>query len=408
MRIAQINMVSNGSTGNIMLQIANEGRKCGHIMKTYSAASYDMAEISRPEEEHKVFGSRYENKLHIYLGVVTGRNGMFSHMGTHQLIEDLKKFKPDIIHLHNLHRFCINLPMLFSYIRKNNIKLVWTLHDCWSFTGKCPHYQMAECDKWIKGCSNCPQLDSYPKSIADSTKAMYKKKKKIFTSVDDMTIVTPSVWLSEQVKRSFLGKYETKVIYNGTDLEIFKPTDSDFRKEISCQDKKIVLGVAFDWGRRKGLDVFNTLAEQLGDGYRIVLVGVTDAVKGEVSDKIITISRTESPQKLAEIYTAADVFVNPTREEVFGLVNIEALACGTPVITFNSGGSPETIDSNCGYVVDTDDVSAMISKIEYVVENKPFSKENCIKRAAEFNKADKFKEYIRLYEDSTHSPHLTV
>lgn len=408
MRIAQINMLPNGSTGSIMQQIALEARKNGHLVKTFSSAFYDIADVALPEEEHMVFGSRFENRLHVYLGVATGGNGMFSHMGTHELINDLKRFQPDIVHLHNLHRFCINLPMIFSYIRKNNIKLIWTLHDCWAFTGKCPHYLMTGCDKWLSGCGNCPQLNGYPKSAVDSTRAMYEKKRKIFTSIENMTIVTPSEWLAKQVEKSFLGEYETRVIHNGTDLDIFKPTDSSFKSEISCDGKKIVLGVAFDWGERKGLDVFNALAAQLDESYRIVLVGVTEAVKDSVSDKIITIQRTESPQKLAEIYTAADVFVNPTREEVFGLVNIEALGCGTPVITFNAGGSPETIDESCGYVVDTDDISAMKEKIEYVVENKPFSKDDCIKRAAEFNKADKFKEYVRLYEDSAHSPHSTL
>lgn len=409
MRIALINMFSDGSTGDIMKQIAVEGRKRGHIIKTYSALQTDQTEENlSTDPEHKVFGYYAENKLHIYMGVATGQNGMFSHMGTRQLINDLKKFKPDIIHLHNLHRFCINLPMLFRYINKNNIKVVWTLHDCWSFTGKCPHYTMAKCDKWKSGCGDCPQLDAYPKSITDCTASMYEKKKRLFTSVKDMVIVTPSQWLANQVKMSFMKEYDAEVIYNGIDLTVFKPTDSNFKSKINCNDKKIVLGVAFDWSNRKGLDVFNTLSQQLNEDYQIVLVGVNENAKKELSDKIITISRTHSKKELAEIYSAADVFVNPTREEVLGLVNIEALACGTPVITFDAGGSPETINPKCGAVVDTDDVTSMKKMIVEAVEHRLYRKEDCVKRAMEFNKTDKFREYIDLYENSTHSTHVTL
>lgn len=408
MRIAQINMFPNGSTGSIMLRIAEQARIRGHIVKTYSAASIDNKTDSFVGDDHFVFGSYAENKLHVYLGVATGRNGFFSFVGTRQLIKDLEKFDPEIIHLHNLHRFCIDLPMLFRYIRRKNIRVIWTLHDCWTFTGKCPHFEMAQCDKWLSGCGDCPSLGDYPKSMVDSTRAMYRRKKEMFTSVSDMTIVTPSRWLAEQVSKSFLNKYDTKVIYNGIDTEIFKPMDSDFRKSISCEDKIILLCVAFDWSERKGLDVFNTLAEELDDRYRIVLVGVSERATQSISSKIIIVPRTENQRQLAEIYSAADIFVNPTREEVLGLVNLEALACGTPVITFKTGGSPETINEKCGAVVEKNDVSALKEKIELVATTRPFMAEDCVQRASEFNKSDKFKEYVDLYEDSTHSPHVTL
>ncbi len=408
MRIAQINMFPNGSTGNIMLRIAEEARVRGHIVRTYSAASIDNKTEVFVNDNHFVFGSYTENKLHVYLGVATGRNGFFSLLGTRQLIKDLEKFAPEIIHLHNLHRFCIDLPMLFRYIRRKNIRVIWTLHDCWSFTGKCPHFEMAQCDKWLGGCGDCPSLGDYPKSMVDSTRVMYRKKKEMFTSVSDMTVVTPSKWLAEPVSKSFLNKYETKVIYNGIDTEIFKPTDGDFRKSVNCEDKFLILGVAFDWSERKGLDVFNTLAEELDDKYQIVLVGVNNRIAESVSPRIITLPKTENQKELAEIYSAADIFVNPTREEVLGLVNLEALACGTPVITFKTGGSPETINEKCGAVVEKNDIAALKEKIELVAVTRPFTAEGCIQRASEFNKSDKFKEYVDLYEDSTHCPHVAL
>ena len=401
-------MFSNGSTGSIMLRIAEEARNRGHVVRTYSAASIDNKLEKPVNDNHFIFGSYIENKMHVYLGVATGRNGFFSFFGTRQLIKNLEEFDPEIIHLHNLHRFCIDLPMLFRYINKKKIRVIWTLHDCWSFTGKCPHFEMKKCDKWLSGCGGCPSVGDYPKSMVDSTRSMYQKKKEMFTSVSDMTIVTPSRWLAEQVSKSFLNKYETKVIYNGIDTDAFKPTDGDFRESANCKDKTILLGVAFDWSDRKGLDVFNALAEMLNDRYQLVLVGVNDNVAKTLSPKIIALSRTESQEKLAELYSTADIFINPTREEVLGLVNLEALACGTPVITFNSGGSPETINEKCGAVVEKDDLTALKEKIELVAATRPFTAEDCIQRASEFKKSDKFKEYIDLYEDSTHSSHVAI
>lgn len=410
MRVAQVNMFSFGSTGKIMLQIADEGRKHGYVMKTYSAVPFDKNDKNEKvtDKGHKYFGTASENKIHFYLGAVLGVNGLLSCFGTIQLISDLKKFKPDIIHLHNFHKFCLNYPLLFRYIKKNNIQVVWTFHDCWPFTGKCPHFEMAKCYKWETGCHNCPQLINYPKSVLDTTKFIYKLKQKTFTDIDNLLIVTPSEWLESKVKESFFKNNETTVIHNGIDLEVFKPRKSDFRKKFNCENKKIVLGVAFDWGKRKGLDVFNELAEKLSDEYQIVLVGVNDFAKNTLSTKIISIPKTQSQEELAGIYSAADVFVNPTREEVLGLVNIEALACGTPVVTFNAGGSPETIDATCGITVEIDDVFAMKKAIEYVTKNEPFSKDACLNRAAAFDKTKKFEEYIKLYEDCTHSTDLTI
>lgn len=396
MKIAEINICNYGSTGKIMLQIAAMAKKTGYEVITYSRK---WLRNGNCDKSHTYFGSFFENALHRVLGEITGLHEQLSVIGTHLLIAELKKFTPDIIHLHNLHGSYINLPLLFKYIKKNNIRVVWTLHDCWSFTGHCPHFDMVGCDRWKTGCYGCPQYREYPKSFFDNSKYMYKLKKKWFTGVENMTLVTPSEWLAGLVKQSFLKDYPVKVINNGIDLDIFKPTESDFRKKHGLENKKIVLGVAFGWGKRKGLDVFTELARRLdSEKYQIVLVGTDDNVDKLLPDNIISIHRTQNQTELAELYTAADVFANPTREEVLGLVNIEALACGTPGVTFNTGGSPECYDEACGSVVPKDDFEAFKSEIIRICEEKPYAAEACVEREKDFDKNDKYREYIDLYE----------
>jgi glycosyltransferase involved in cell wall biosynthesis len=229
---------------------------------------------------------------------------------------------------------------------------------------------------------------------------MYRKKQEWFTGVQDLTIVTPSHWLAGLVGESFLKDYPVKVIHNGIDLPVFKPTESDFRKKHHCEDKFILLGVAFGWGARKGLDVFIDLASRLDDRFQIVLVGTDDNVDKNLPPNIISIHRTQNQTELAEIYTAADLFVNPTREEALGLVNIESLACGTPVVTFQTGGSPECVDPTCGSVVPCDDANALEQEILRIAETKPYSPDACLNKAKEFDMNERFEEYVRLYEEN--------
>ena len=258
---------------------------------------------------------------------------------------------------------------------------------------------MIGCDKWKTGCYGCPQYKEYPKSLFDNSKYMYRLKKKWFTGVENMTIVTPSEWLASLVKESYLKDYPVKVINNGIDLNVFKPAESNFREKYALENKYIVLGVAFGWGKRKGLDVFVELEKRFDkEKYKIVLVGTDDNIDKLLPDNIISIHRTQNQTELAEIYTAADVFANPTREENYPTVNMEALACGTPVVTFNTGGSPEMLDETCGAAVAKDDNDAMYNEIIRICETKPYSLEACIKKAKGFDKNEKFGEYIRLYE----------
>lgn len=407
MKIVGINMVANGSTGTIMRQIAERARSKGHEVRTFSSPSFSL---SNPETyssypDHSYFGTPFGHALHFIIGKAAGRNGQHSTFATMELISKIKKFSPDVIHLHNLHNWCINIPLFFRFLKKSGIPVVWTLHDCWAFTGHCPYFDMVDCDKWKTECYACPQLGIYPESNVDRSRRNYRNKKKWFSSIANMTLVTPSYWLKGNVEQSFLKHCNIKMIHNGINLSVFKPTAGNFREKYQCADKKIVLGVSFGWGARKGLDVFIELAKRLDNTYQIILVGTDDVVDRQLPENIISIHRTENQQQLAEIYTAADVFVNPTREEMFGLVNAEALACGTPVITFNTGGSPEILDETCGYVVPKNDIDAMEQKIHSVCEDRPFLKEDCIHRATLFDVEQRFDEYIMLYESICQKDH---
>lgn len=396
MRIAAINTVNYGSTGNIMIHIAETTRKCGHEAWTFSMKWRNQKEA---QAGHKYFGSFIENALSIRAGKYTGYNGCFAWLGTWKLLRELDRIRPDVIHLHNLHNCYVNLPMLFRYLKKKKIKVVWTLHDCWAFTGQCPYFELAQCHKWKTGCHHCPVYRQYPAAAVDRTKTMWKWKKKWFTGMENMTLVTPSQWLADLVKQSYLGEYPVQVIHNGIDLSVFQPVESTFREKYGIgRDQFVVLGVAFGWGKRKGLDAFIELSKRLDSRYKIVLVGTDAGVDAQLPENILSIHRTHNQQELAEIYTAADVFANPTREEVLGMVNVEASACGTPVVTFKTGGSPECIDETCGCVVECDDVAAMEREIVRICTQRPYSQAACRSRAKFFDMNSCFREYVSLYE----------
>ena len=392
MKIAQINLSYGfGSTGKIVLAVSELLNKKG--IENY--VFYSGAKINKEN------GIKYTNlflkKAESVKSHILGNYGFDAKFATKKLIAHLDKIKPDIIHLHNLHSHDCNLELLFKYIKAKNIKVYWTFHDCWAFTGYCYYFDMADCNKWKTECKNCPQKSQFTWFV-DCSNQNFNKKKKLSKDLD-LTIITPSKWLADLVKQSFFKEYPVKVINNGIDLSVFKPTESDFRKKYACENKFILLGVAFDWAKRKGLDVFIELAKKLDDKFQIVLVGVNADLEKRLPQNIISINKTNNQKELAEIYTAADLYVNPTREEVFGLVNVEALACGTPVITFNSGGSPECIDETCGVVVPKDDTEALYNEILNICKSNPFTKEACINRAGSFDLNNKFKEYVDLYEE---------
>lgn len=396
MKIVEVNTVDYGSTGRIMLQIAQCARTHGHGVWTYSMAPKVQ---TVPPEGHKYYSGYLAYCVHYILGKITGCNGFFSLIPTLRLIKDFQKIKPDIVHLHNLHGFSVNLPLLFGYLKKTKVRVIWTLHDCWAFTGHCAHFESIKCEKWKTGCYSCPLYKGYPESNVDNSKWMWGLKRKWFSGLIDLTIVTPSNWLAKQVRESFLKNYPVRVINNGIDLTIFKPTKSEFRKQFGIEEAKhIVLGIAFGWGYKKGLDVFVQLAKSLGEKYQIVLVGTSEDVDQTLPHNIISIHRTSNQRELVAIYSAADVFVNATREDTFPTVNIEALACGIPVITFGTGGSPEILDNTCGMTVPCNDVTLLQAAIERVINEKPFTQSACVNRSAQFDRNGKYTEYVALYQ----------
>ena len=262
---------------------------------------------------------------------------------TEKFIDWLKEYDPDVIHLHNIHGYYIHVPTLFNYLKMCNKKILWTLHDCWSFTGHCAYFDFVECEKWKTGCFNCELKHEYPPSILlDKSKENYLMKKELFTGISNMTLITPSKWLADLVRESYLKEYRVKVIHNQINYDAFYPITSNLKEKNHILDKKVVLGVASIWEKRKGLDDFIQLSQKLNDDYVIVLIGLNKKQLKSIPKNVIGIEHTSNVQELAQWYSCADVFLNLTYEDNYPTINLEAIACGTPVITYNTGGSPES------------------------------------------------------------------
>lgn len=398
MNILEINTCNYGSTGKIMLQIAQTAESRGHNVWV----AYQNGRLNRAKEVKNsiLIGNKLAFYLHTKLNTYTGFNGCGSFFATLKFLYQIRKLNLDLIQLHNLHNCYINLPLLFLYIKIKKIPVVWTLHDCWSFTGQCAHFDMINCTKWKKRCHNCEQINIYPSSKVDRTKTMWKLKKKWFGGIENLVVVTPSQWLSSLAAESYMGQYRIQTIHNGIDLEVFKKSSNNIKDKYGISpNKHIILGVSFGWGKRKGLDVFNIIAETLDEEeYQIVLVGTNDKTDKLLHPSIISIHKTNNQAELADIYSAADLLVNPTREEALGLVNLEANACGTPVVTFKTGGSPECICSQSGSVVEKNDINSMINEITRICKTNPYSEDACRRQAEKFDMNSKFNEYVDLYE----------
>ena len=343
MRVLLINEVcGHGSTGKICTDLAEVCESEGFDVKI--AYGRDAYVPERFKKYAVRIGSNFDVVLHALQTRIFDNTGFCSKAATEKFIEWVKVYNPDIIHLHNLHGYYINIKVLFDYLAETNKPVVWTLHDCWAFTGHCAHYILAKCDKWKTGCYKCPRKKGYPSSlIFDASEKNWEKKKALFTSVKNMTLVTPSQWLANEVKQSFLNKYPVKVIPNGIDLDVFKPTPSDFREKNGLVGKKIILGVATAWGPGKGLNDFISLSKIIGNDCKIVLVGLSEKQKMELPKSILGITRTHDAHELAAIYTTADVLFNLTYGDTYPTVNLEAQACGTPVVTYRTGGSVESV-----------------------------------------------------------------
>lgn len=388
MTVVQINCSSNGSTGNIAKAIHRSLLDNGN-------SSYIFFGGGTPTEKNMFrIGNDFSLHLHSVLSRNLGKQGYFSLFATKKLIQQLKKIQPDIIHLHNLHGSYLNLPLLFRYLKNSSANIVLTLHDCWLFTGKCPHFTVVGCDKWKESCGNCPQLSTYPRSKVDTTsKSLSDKKKWLSGFGNRMHIVAVSDWLCNTAMQSYLSQYYIKRIYNGIDVTVFKPTDTTLvRQKYGLENKYIILGVSSNWNKQKGLKEFLQLSENLKEDEVIVLVGMTEKQIEELPDNMIGIARTESQAELAALYSAADVFVNTSKEETFGLVTAEAMACGTPVIVYDSTACAEIVDQHNGYVMSTDEGEQLHAYIQR-------AKVDALHVNTIYSDKIMVEQYIKLYEE---------
>lgn len=354
MKYLMINVVCGiGSTGRICTDLAVELERQGNEVKI----AYGRGEVPEKYKKYAVrIGTNKDVKMHALKARLFDECGFGSRKVTEDFILWVKRFDPDVIHLHNLHGYYINIEVLFEYLKNCGKQIIWTLHDCWAFTGHCSYFSYVKCDKWKDECECCPQKHQYPKSIfCDKSKSNWNKKRVLFRNIDNMSLITPSQWLANLVKESFLGDYPIKVKNNTINKSIFKYTPSKFREKNNLINDKIILGVANVWDERKGLDDFFELSTLVDNSYKIVLVGMTNKQKNFIEKNhknIICITNTKNVQELAEIYSAADVFVNPSREETFGMTTIEALSCGTVPIVYKDTACEEIVNKYGGIVSD--------------------------------------------------------
>lgn len=391
MKVLQINIFGNLSTGRIAVDLYRTLRDNGHD---------GLFAFSRNDTDADIPHFKFGNKATVYadgvLTRLTDRAGFYSKGPTKKLIQRIEEYDPDIIHLHNLHGYYINVELLFDYIRESGKPVIWTLHDCWAFTGHCCYYSMAGCNKWMTGCSSCPQLDAYPKSLFfDNSKWNYKKKEELFTSVSNLHLVCVSNWLNGEVEKSFLRGVPHEVIHNGIDTSVFRPVQSRIKEKYGIPNKKVVLTVSTSWSdKRKGLIDVLKLADRSDGSYCVVIVGLSEQEKSRISSNVIGITRTDSTQELAELYSAADYFFNASVEETFGLPTVEAMACGTPVIVYNSTALPEVVTEQCGFIVEKHDLGAVQQIIK---EDFQYNKNDIIQSASPYSKEIMMEKYLATY-----------
>ncbi len=393
MKILMINSVCGiRSTGRICTDLAQELERQGHTVKI----AYGREGV--PEEFHKYavrIGNDFSVKVHGILARGFDAAGFGSKVVTRKFIDWVKKYDPDVIHLHNIHGYYINIEVLFEYLKECEKKIIWTLHDCWSFTGHSAFCDAVHCERWKKGCYDCPQIKEYPKAYRDCSKRNWKRKKSCFTGVPNLTIVTPSHWLAGLVEQSFLKEYSVKVIHNGIDTTKFYPLPNDFRETYGLEDKYILLGVASSWNDLKGYSDFLKLSQMLSDEYRIVMVGLNRKQIEELPENIIGIQRTNSIKELAYIYSSANLFLNLTYCDNYPTVNLEAKACGLPVLTYDTGGSPESAGIEDKLVIRQGNLQGVLKAIqEYRKSGGNIEESDKEKYDKKFAIADYINEYL--------------
>jgi glycosyltransferase involved in cell wall biosynthesis len=399
MKVLQINTTLSASAPG---RIAEE---IGQVLISKGHSSYFGygRKVRESVSETIRIGSFIDQTVHGIKTRLLDRHGFGSRQATMRFISQVERISPDIIHLHNIHGYFLNIKVLFDFLRCSGKPVVWTLHDCWPFTGHCSHFDLVGCNKWKDQCFECPNKDSYPRSIwLDNSRQNYNEKKKLFSGLDNLVLVTPSVWLSDILKESFLAGYNVSVINNGIDLKTFQIDNGLMQTQGFGveEDDILILGVANIWGKHKGLDDFLKLSKTLEAKEKILLIGLSKKQRRHLPSNIIGLSRTENQKELAMLYSRANVFVNPTYVDNFPTTNLEALACGTPVVTYKTGGSPEALDEHTGRIVEKGSITELKAALRSVIEaGKDSFSSQCRKRAELlYNKYDRFGDYINLYK----------
>lgn len=397
--LLQINSDANwGSTGKIAEMIGQVALSNG--WQSYIAYGRD----NNPSQLQVI---KVGNKLSVYIHYLLYRffdfEGLGSIIPTFRLISKIKQIKPDIIHLHNIHGHYLNYPILFKFLKKIKVPVVWTLHDCWTMTGHCYLYDCIECDRWKTGCHHCPKSEKWS---LDNSKFNYRLKKKYFRSLENVHIITVSDWLGSLVKESFLNKFPVKTIYNGIDLNVFKPSFNSYVQKERLDNKMILLAVASVWSNYKGLSDYIKLSELLSDEYKLVLVGLSESQIHQLPSRIIGIKRTQSQVELVELYSAASVVLSLSYGESLGLTPIEGMACGTPAIVYNNTAQPELVTPETGSVVETGDIEGVKRMILNICsKGKDSYKEDCQKRVRDiFSSSNSYGRYFSLYESLLKQP----
>lgn len=390
--VIQINVTANwGSTGKIAEQIGVIAQEYG--WESYIAYGRDM----NPSKNKLIkIGSMLDVYEHYFENRFFDNEGRASRRATKKFLKEVDKIKPDVVHLHNIHDHYLNFPLLFKYLAKKSIPVVWTQHDLWAMTGHCA-FNLNGCEKWKTHCCNCPMTEYFS---LDRSSESYREKRQYFTSIPSMTIVPVSEWLGAQVKQSFLRKYSVQVIKNGIDINVFKPTLANCLERYGLSTTKFVIAVASVWSDAKGLADFIAIRGILDENIKIVLVGLSEHQISQLPCGIIGISRTQSQKELAQLYSAAEVLVSLSGSETFGLTIAEALSCGTPAIVYNNTAQPELISENTGRVVSNGDYRLVASSImEFLTNDFKYSHSNeCRNRAIEyFDKNKTYLSYIQLY-----------
>lgn len=388
--LLQINVTANwGSTGKIAEQIG----LCAMMNGWESYIAYGR--WCNPSKSHLIkIGNKLDMYMHYAEQRIRDNEGLCSRGATKRLIKLISEIRPDVVQLHNIHDHYLNYRLLFEYLNKTEIKVVWTMHDCWAFTGHCSHFITKGCEQWKTDCFDCPLQREYPKTLFDRSKKNFTMKKNLFGANNNLTIIACSEWIANFVRQSFLKNKSIRVINNGVDLNVFKNSAS------LCTNKKIfqVLAVSNVWNKDKGFDDILNLRKILSSEYEMTIVGVTKQQLNSLPQGLVGLERTQNVQELVALYSKADVFINPTYADNFPTVNLEALACGTPVITYRTGGSPEAIDERTGVVVEQGDVNGLVEAI-YRMKEDPLSSADCRKRAEKcFDKDKCFEKYVELYE----------